>query len=213
MKADEILEQLIWRYPQLKVCKTEIVEAFKIIRRAFGTGKKLLIAGNGGSAADSEHIVGELMKSFKLRRHISETYATLFEQYYGEEGMTLAEKLEGALPAIALPSMSALMTAYMNDNDGDAVYAQMVFGYGVEEDVFMAISTSGNSTNIVNACMAAKIKGMQVIGLTGNSGGKLRDLCNVAICVPATETFEIQEYHLPVYHALCAMLEAAFFQE
>ncbi|MGI6348315.1 MAG: D-sedoheptulose-7-phosphate isomerase [Eubacteriales bacterium] len=213
MKADEILEQLMWRYPPLKICKTEIIGAFKIIRKAFGTGKKLLIAGNGGSAADSEHIAGELMKSFKLRRRISDNYAAQFEQYYGKEGMALAEKLEGALPAIALPSMSALMTAYMNDNDADAVYAQMVFGCGIEEDVFMAISTSGNSTNIVNACMAAKIKGMQVIGLTGNGGGKLKDLCNVAICVPATETFEIQEYHLPVYHALCAMLEVTFFQE
>jgi len=208
---EKILNQLIMRYPSLAICEADISCAFEIIKTAYNSGKKVLVAGNGGSSSDSEHIVGELMKSFKFRRSIPKEYALSLKEQFGVEGESLAGKLEGALPAIALPSMSALMTAYMNDSDSDAVYAQVIMGYGLEGDVFWAISTSGNSVNILNACMAAKAKGLKVIGLTGKSGGKMKVLCDTAICVPETETYAIQEYHLPVYHALCAMLEAAFF--
>lgn len=211
MVADEILMQLILRYPPLAVCEADISHTFEIMKSAYICGKKLLVAGNGGSASDSEHIIGELMKSFRFRRPIPAGYASSLKKLFGHEGSVLAGKLEGALPAIALPSMTALMTAYMNDNEADAVFAQMVFGCGSEGDVLLAISTSGNSPNILNACMVAKAKGMKIIGLTGRSGGKMKILCDTAICVPETETYAIQEYHLPVYHTLCAMLETAFF--
>ena len=211
MAANEILMHLVLRYPALSACKEDILQAFEILKDAYSHEKKLLVAGNGGSSSDSEHIVGELMKSFKIRRHIPPEYASSLKELFGHDGEILAGKLDGALPAVALPSMTALMTASMNDNEADAVFAQMVLGCGVKGDVLLAISTSGNSPNIVNACMAAKAKGMKAIGLTGKSGGKMKAVCDTAICVPETETYAVQEYHLPVYHTLCAMLEMEFF--
>ncbi len=211
MNANDILMDLINRYPELSICVKDIKDTFEMIKSAFSNNNKLLIAGNGGSAADSEHIVGELMKSFKFKRPLVIDYQTKLINQFGHEGEILAGKLEGALPAISLPSMTALMTACVNDNEADAVFAQMVVGLGMAGDILLAISTSGNSANIYNACMVAKAKGMKVIGLTGKSGGRIKKLCDKSICVPAIETHIVQEYHLPVYHVLCSMLEFEFF--
>ena len=169
------------------------------------------MAGNGGSASDAEHIVGELMKGFVKQRKVSEEYAQRLIDADAELGKELADKLQGALPAIALVDHVALSTAYLNDVDPMLGFAQQVNGYGKAEDVFLGISTSGNSQNILYACAAARAKGMKIIGLTGRDGGKLKEAADVAIVVPETETFKIQELHLPVYHALCLMLEESFF--
>ncbi|WP_312939691.1 SIS domain-containing protein [Oscillibacter sp.] len=205
------LKQLLQRYPALTCCKEDIVQAFSLLRDAYRAGKKLLLAGNGGSAADSAHIVGELMKSFHFRRPADEAVFVQLETLYGQVGRETAALLEGALPAVALPEMTALSTAYMNDSSPKGVFAQGVYGLGKAGDVFLAISTSGNSPNVLCACMTARAMGLKVVGMTGESGGKMRELCDCLIRVPAAETFAIQEYHLPVYHALCAMLEAEFF--
>lgn len=209
----QIFEQLFSRYSALDICRNQIWDAFCMLVEAYKKESKLLIVGNGGSAADSEHIVGELMKSFLFRRRIKEKDAKVLRSLFGAEGFYLAEKLEGALPALALPSMTALLTANINDNDPELIYAQILYGCGKKGDILLAISTSGNSSNIINACMTAKCLDMKVIGLTGQTGGKLKYFCDTVICVPAIETFAVQEYHLPVYHTLCAMLEASFFRE
>lgn len=205
------LEQFLQRYPALTCCKKDMVQAFSLLRDAYRNGKKLLIAGNGGSAADSLHIVGEVMKSFQFRRPAGEAISARLDSLYGQAGRETAALLEGALPAIALPEMTALSTAYMNDSSAAGVFAQGVYGLGKEGDVFLAISTSGNSPNVLYACMIARAMGLRVVGMTGEGGGKMKDLCNCLIRVPSYETFAIQEYHLPIYHALCAMLEAEFF--
>ena len=205
------LEQLLQCYPELECCRDEIIMSFNILQEAYRNGRKLLIAGNGGSAADSAHIAGELMKSFHFRRKPEPVLCRNLELCYGAAGQTAADFLEGALPAVALPEMMALSTAYMNDADPEGVFAQGVYGLGQQGDVLLAISTSGNSKNILYACMTANVKGMKTIGLTGKSGGKMLGLCDCVICVPFTDTYRIQERHLPIYHALCAMLEAEFF--
>lgn len=211
MSPEHRLEQLIDRYPRLDLCRNEIWQAFTIIRDAYCQRKKLIIAGNGGSAVDSSHIVGELMKSFHFKRELEPELCDRLKSLYGVQGQDAANFLEGALPAVALPEMMALSTAFMNDSEAHGVFAQGVYGLGQEGDVFLGISTSGNSPNIIYACMVAHAIGMKVIGLTGQSGGKLKNLSDCLICVPSTETYEIQEYHLPIYHTLCAMLEAEFF--
>lgn len=211
--AEEILQELFDRYPPLKTCEADIREAFNCLCACYHSGGHLLSAGNGGSTADSLHIVGELMKSFRFHRSIGSAEKAKLTELFGQEGRKLGELLEGSLPAIALPAESALVTAYCNDSVTDAVFAQEVYGYGRSGDALLAISTSGNSKNILLACMVARLKGMHILGLTGATGGKLVDYCDTTIRVPAKQTFAIQEYHLPVYHALCAMLEAAFFKE
>ncbi len=205
------LDELVSRYPGLEREKEKIMDAYEILEQSYTQGGKLLVAGNGGSAADAEHIVGELMKGFVKPRKVDETLVQklmLADRKMGEE---LAQKLQGALPAIALVGHAALSTAYLNDVDPMLGFAQQLNGYGKTEDVFLGISTSGNSKNILYACAVAKAKGMKVIGLTGRDGGKLVDLADVAIIVPEEETFKIQELHLPVYHTLCLMLEERFF--
>lgn len=187
------------------------MQAYEILRDCFLAGHKLLVAGNGGSAADSEHIVGELMKGFVKPRHVPKDMARRLEEIDSHAGRELAEKLQGGLPAIALTGHPGLSTAFLNDVDGLMVYAQQVYGYGQEGDVFLGISTSGNAANIHYALVAAKAKGMKVIGLTGKDGGLLGKNADVAIIVPEQETYKIQELHLPVYHALCLMLEECFF--
>lgn len=174
---------------------------------------KLLIAGNGGSAADAEHIVGELMKGFKLPRKLNENFTDKLISENEELGTVLAESLQGALPAIALDGHPALSTAYMNDCEPLLCFAQQVNGYGKAGDVFLGISTSGNSKNILYAATTAHAKGMKVIGLTGAKDSKLMQMSDVCIKVPQTETYMIQELHLPVYHCLCLMLEDEFFGE
>ena len=172
-----------------------------------------MVAGNGGSAADSEHIVGELMKSFLFNRKIDGDFETSLAEQFGETGIQLAQKLEGTLPAIPLTSMPALTSAFANDVDAAVSFAQMIYGYGNKNDVFLGISTSGNSKNIIYALMVAKAKGIASVALTGGTGGKCKELADITICVPESETFKIQELHLPIYHALCSMLEADFFEE
>lgn len=209
--VESFINELMKRYPQLVVVRKEIEESYEVLKKSYQNGGKLLIAGNGGSCADSEHIVGELMKGFCLERKVPGDFADTLKEIDLEMGTNLAAKLQGALPAIALDNHNALNTAYLNDVDGLLCYAQQVYGYGTTGDVFLGISTSGNSKNILNAAIVAKAKGMKVIGLTGEGGGKLADLSDVVIKVPEKETFKIQELHLPVYHCLCLMLEKEFF--
>lgn len=209
--VESFINELMKRYPQLVVVRKEIEESYEVLKKSYQNGGKLLIAGNGGSCADSEHIVGELMKGFCLERKVPGDFADTLKEIDLEMGTNLAAKLQGALPAIALDNHNALNTAYLNDVDGLLCYAQQVYGYGTTGDVFLGISTSGNSKNILNAAIVAKAKGMKVIGLTGEGGGKLADISDVVIKVPEKETFKIQELHLPVYHCLCLMLERTFF--
>ena len=209
---DISIKDLIERYPILEREKDNIYNAYVVMKEAFESKRKLLIAGNGGSAADAEHIVGELMKGFVKARKLPEEFAKQLMDVDQDMGKELSEKLQGALPAIALSGHVALSTAYLNDVDALLGFAQQVNGYGVEGDVLLAISTSGNSKNILYACTVAKAKGMIVIGLTGKDGGKLKQFCDVAIIVPEDETYKIQELHLPIYHWLCLKLEQSFFK-
>ncbi|MCR5430773.1 MAG: SIS domain-containing protein [Eubacterium sp.] len=204
---------LIERYPILEECKQDIIDAYLVLEECYENDNKLLIAGNGGSAADSEHIVGELMKSFKIRRHVSEEFAKKLEEIDRERGKELANNLERGLMAIPLTTHEALSTAYTNDVDSLGVYAQQLLGYGRKGDVFLGISTSGNSKNVIPATVVARALDMKVIGLTGKDGGELGKVADVAIKVPEIETYKIQELHLPVYHCLCLMLEDRFFGE
>lgn len=212
-QIEKHLDLLIERYPVLHACREDIIKAYKILETCFSGGNKLLVAGNGGSCADAEHIVGELMKGFKLSRKCTEEFADKLRAVDPIRGKELAEKLQGGLPAIALNGHQGLNTAYINDveNGGLLMYAQQVNGYGKAGDVFLGISTSGNSKNVMYAAVVAKAKGMKVLGLTGSKGGQLAEIADVAIRVPETETYMIQELHLPVYHTLCLMLEEKFF--
>lgn len=207
----EAIHALIKSYPDLEVCRQDLNTAFEILKTSYTQNGKTLICGNGGSASDSEHIVGELMKGFISKRPLSENVRQKFREFFPEEGDYLADHLQGALPAISLVSHSALITAFSNDVSAETVFAQQVYGYGRPEDVLLAISTSGNSANVVRAVQVAKVMGLKTIGLTGRKGGKLAGLCDVNIIVPRELTHEIQELHLPVYHALCISLEEAFF--
>ncbi|MBP3576538.1 MAG: SIS domain-containing protein [Lachnospiraceae bacterium] len=211
-KQREILIDLVDRYPVLKACEESIWEAFMVIKESFATGKKLLVAGNGGSAADSEHIVGELMKGFVKKRTLDNSMKEKLLAIDAKRAESLTRNLQQALPAIALTGHTALSTAYLNDVDGTLGFAQQVFGYGQEGDVFFGITTSGNSENVVSAVVVAKAKGLTTIALTGRDGGKIKDMVDVAIVVPEPETYKIQELHLPIYHALCLMLEDYFFE-
>lgn len=205
------LDTLITRYPDMVCCKNDILQAYTILAESYKDSKKLLVAGNGGSAADSEHIVGELMKGFVKPRKLGEEYSNALINANPELGAVLSESLQRALPAIALDGHPALTTAYMNDCEPLLCFAQQVNGYGIAGDVFLGISTSGNSKNILYAATVAKARGLKVIGLTGEKESKLSAMADVCIRVPRKETFMIQELHLPVYHCLCLMLEETFF--
>lgn len=207
------VDVLIKRYPELISQQDNIVEAYKIAATSYANGGKMLIAGNGGSAADAEHIVGELMKGFENNRKISEVYRDKLVKLDEEMGRMLADNLQMGLPAIALDGHPALSTAYMNDCEPLLCFAQQVNGYGKTEDVFLAISTSGNSKNILYAAIVAKAKGMKVIGLTGANDSKLSEIADITIRSSQTRTYMIQEHHLPIYHCLCLMLEDRFFGE
>lgn len=210
-KVQKHLDTLIARYPELETCREDIVGAYSVLESCFAGKGKLLIAGNGGSAADSEHMVGELMKGFVKPRKISAEFSRSLLDVDEELGKTLCNALQGALPAIALDGHLALNTAYMNDCDPLLCFAQQVNGYGVAGDVFLGISTSGNSKNVLYAATVAKAKGLKVVGLTGEKDSKLSAMSDVCIKVPLKETYMIQELHLPVYHCLCLMLEEKFF--
>lgn len=205
------IDVLIERHPQIDKCKKEIEKAYLIFAESYAKGNKLLVAGNGGSAADSEHIVGELMKGFENPRNLSSEYKERLMSVNDELGKVLGENLQMALPTIALDGHVALTTAYMNDCEPLLCFAQQVNGYGKEGDVFLGISTSGNSKNILYAAVVAKAKGMKVVALTGAKDSKLSQIADVTIKAPETRTYRIQEYHLPIYHCLCLMLEERFF--
>lgn len=202
---------LVERYPSLESVKDDIVAAYLLVEECYENDGKLLVAGNGGSAADAEHIVGELMKGFKLPRKPKADFVEKLVAENHELGSVLAENLQGALPAIALEGHHALSTAYMNDCEPLLCFAQQVNGYGKSGDVFLGISTSGNSKNVLFAAITAHARGMKVIGLTGAKDSKLKDMSDVCIKAPQTETYMIQELHLPIYHCLCLMLEDKFF--
>ncbi len=210
-KQEQVLQELMERYPALKTVRETIIDAYRILENCYSRGGKVLIAGNGGSCADAEHIVGELMKGFKARRILPEELRDRLKREDAKNGDKLADGLQGSLQAIALNGHPGLSTAFANDVDADMVYAQQVCGYGAAGDVFLGISTSGNAQNVDYAVTVAKAKDLKVIGLTGRDGGRLGKRADVAIIVPEEETFKIQELHLPVYHALCLLLEAHFF--
>lgn len=205
------IELLIERYPKLNIIREQIINGYLVLENCYENHGKLLIAGNGGSAADSEHIAGELMKRFKIPRPVDDQLAEKLIKIDKERGKELAKNLECSLQAIPLVAHEALTTAYINDVNGLGVFAQQLFGYGQEGDVFLGISTSGNSQNIMNATVVARALGIKVIGLTGEKGGELADVCDVAVKVPEKETYMIQELHLPIYHCWCLMLEEKFF--
>jgi D-sedoheptulose 7-phosphate isomerase len=208
-----ILDDLIIRYDALKDCYSVNLDTVNLLVESYKNGNKLLICGNGGSAADADHIVGELMKGFLLPRTLSNDTQEQLNLMFPETADYLITNLQKALPAISLVSQTALITAFANDKAADLLFAQQVLGYGNKGDVLLAISTSGNSKNVIYAAQIAKFKGMRVISLTGASGGHLKELSDVLINVPSEETFIIQEYHLPVYHALCACIENEFFSD
>ena len=210
-RQEQLFDLLFERYPQLAVCGENIRLAYDLIEAAYQNGRKLLVSGNGGSASDSEHIVGELMKEFRLKRKIYANQVEELKRIDQEMGTVLAENLQGALPAISLTGHSSLTTAFMNDSLPELVFAQQINGYGKPGDIYLGISTSGNSKNILYAAITAKARGLKVIGLTGMHRSRLMDFADVCICVPETETYKVQELHLPVYHCLCMMLEDKFF--
>ena len=205
------IDLLMERYPVLECCKNDIIDAFDLLGDTYSKEGKMLICGNGGSAADAEHIVGELMKGFRYSRKLLSTEVDNLQKIDIELGKVLAENLQSALPAIALDGHPALSTAYMNDCEPLLCFAQQVNGLGRQGDVLFGISTAGNSKNVLYAAVTAKSKGMKVVGLTGAKDSKLSALADVCIRVSETETYMVQELHLPVYHCLCLMLEEKFF--
>jgi D-sedoheptulose 7-phosphate isomerase len=205
------LDELIDRYPVLSACRGEIEAAFHALSTCYASGGKLLVCGNGGSSADADHIVGELMKGYLKLRPAAEDLRARLRAEDPVLGPALAECLQGALPAVNLTAGSALLSAFGNDVRPDLAYAQAAFGHGKKGDVLLGISTSGNAANVRSALVVGRATGMTTIGLTGRGGGKMAGLCDILINVPADRTFEIQELHLPVYHCLCAMLEERFF--
>ncbi len=207
------IELLISRYPALETVKQDVINAYLIMEECYEHDGKLLIAGNGGSAADSEHIAGELMKRFKTPRPVTAEFAEKLKEIDPVRGENLANNLERGLMAIPLVAHEALTTAYINDVDGLGVFAQQLFGFGRAGDVFLGISTSGNSKNVMSATVVARALGIKVIGLTGVKGGELATVADICVKVPSDETYMIQEFHLPIYHCWCLMLEDKFFGE
>ncbi len=208
-----MLNELITRYPLLASIRDEIECAYNTIVACYENGGKVLIVGNGGSAADAEHIVGELMKGFVKERPVSEEMKEALLALDPERGAALVKNLQEGLPAICLNAHTSLNTAFANDKDPVVCYAQQVNGYGKPGDVFIGISTSGNAENVMHAAVTAKAKGLKVIALTGKDGGKLGKIADVSVIVPEKETYKIQEYHLPIYHVLCLMLEDRFYEK
>lgn len=201
------------RYPSLKDCRDTIEHALSLMLETYENGGKVLVCGNGGSCADSEHIVGELMKGFLLRRKVDAQVLEKLQNLGYEDAEFIANHLQGALPAISLPSQSAILSAYVNDVSSEMAYAQLTYGYCGEKDLFIGISTSGNSKNVVYAAKVAKMMGAKALALTGQKESALSAICDVTIRVSETETYKVQELHLPVYHYLCAMTEAKFFEK
>lgn len=211
MKPGSYLDQCIDRYPALAVCRRDIEAAFGLIEKAFASGGTLLVCGNGGSAADAAHIVGELMKGFLSKRRLPEDLRARLAEADPALGPPLASALQGALPAINLAECMSLSTAFANDVSAEFAFAQAVIGYSGRGGACLGLSTSGNARNVLAALAAARATGLATVGMTGRGGGGMKDRCDVLIRVPADRTPEVQELHQPVYHCLCAMLEARFF--
>lgn len=210
-KLNKHVDLLIERYPVLEDCRQSIIDAYQVMEDCYSHDGKLLIAGNGGSAADSEHIAGELMKRFETPRPVPAEFAEKLRKVDPVRGEELSRNLERGLMAIPLVAHEAMTTAYINDVDGYGVFAQQLYGFGRPGDVFLGISTSGNSKNVMSATVVARALGIKVVGLTGAKGGELAKVADVAVKVPQTRTYMIQELHLPVYHCWCLMLGDHFF--
>ena len=211
IKLKNHIKLLCERYPSLNSIEQSLIDAYRVLEYCYLNEGKLLIAGNGGSASDSEHIAGELMKSFKLDRPLNKEFTDSLMSVDPIIGRELSASLEKPLTAIPLVAHEALTTAYCNDVNPQNVFAQQLLGFGRKGDVFLAISTSGNSSNIIKACVVAKALGIKVVGLTGGTGGELSKFSDVIIRVPESETYMIQELHLPIYHCWCLMLVEKFF--
>ena len=210
-RQEENLNRLIRRHPHLKSIREAIAGAYLLMEETYEKGGKLLLAGNGGSAADAEHMAGELMKRFRLPRPISKVFTEKLKKADPERGAVLAKNLESPLTAIPLTGRDALATAYLNDVGGTGMFAQQVFGLGRTGDVFLGISSSGESESVIDAAVVARAMGMRIIALTGAAGGRLAEEADIAVRAPETETYRIQELHLPIYHCWCLMLEEKFF--
>lgn len=211
MENKKFLDELIRRYPQLAKINGKLNETAERLIRCYQNGNKLLICGNGGSSSDSDHIAGELLKGFEKKRPLDDSMRNSLISASGKRGQYLAEKLQAGLPAISLSAHAGLITAVANDTDATLIYAQQVMAFGNPGDVLLGLSTSGNAQNVLDAAVTARAKGMTVIGMTGETGGKLKALCDILINVPESRTAFVQELHLPVYHALCLIIENHFF--
>lgn len=211
MKRKVLLDELIRNYPELSELRDSIDKVSGIIVKCYTAGGKLLICGNGGSSSDSCHIAGELMKSFERERPLDVSLKNRLADISADRGKYLADKLEHGLPAISLSAHSSLITAICNDIDPQLIFAQQILGYGEEKDVLLAISTSGNSENIIDACITARAMNMTVVGITGRSGGKMKEYCDILINVPREKTASVQEIQLPVYHTICRIVEEYFY--
>ena len=208
---DKLFYELIERYPGLKVCREDILKARDMMLSTAKAGGKILVCGNGGSSADADHIVGELMKGFLLKRKMPDALASDFKERLGCDAEYFTENLQCGIPAISLSAQTAISSAFINDVKPDLIYAQLVFGYARSCDLLICISTSGNSKNVVNAAKCASALGLSTLGLTGGRESALSEICDCVIKAPELETFKIQELHLPIYHYLCASVEAALF--
>jgi D-sedoheptulose 7-phosphate isomerase len=211
MDSNQILTELLNRYNKLTPLKENILKAANELIKTFQSGGKVLVCGNGGSCSDADHIVGELMKSFEGRRPLEKSLHQKLTEISPERGKMLAEILQQGLPAISLTVHQSLITAIANDISGDVIYAQQVVGWGNKGDVLIGLSTSGNSQNVIDAMIVARAKGLKTIGMTGETGGKMKDWCDILLNVPERRTAYVQELHLPVYHAICMMVEKEIF--
>ncbi|MCX7787737.1 MAG: SIS domain-containing protein [Spirochaetes bacterium] len=210
-RAIRIMDMMFVRHPELEHLREGIQKTFEVLHDTFASGGKLLICGNGGSSADADHIVGELMKEFKKKRPLQESIRQSILDRFGMEGAYLVENLQGGLPALSLTTHTAFLTAFSNDSKPDFIFAQQVHTLGRAGDCLLALSTSGNSSNVVYATMVAKSIGLTVIGMTGRGGGRIKSFCDVLVTVPEEETERVQEQHQTIYHTLCAMLEESFW--
>lgn len=211
MKETDFLDELLARHPALSDCRQPIEAGYRVLVDCFASGGTLLVCGNGGSAADADHIVGELMKGFLSQRPLPEDMRARLAAADPEIGVAIGARLQGALPAINLAAGVSLPTAFGNDVSAELAFAQAVNGYGRKGGALLGLSTSGNAKNVLAAFCVARALGMKTIGMTGREGGRMNGKCDVLIKVPADATYQVQELHLPVYHCLCAMLEAHFF--
>lgn len=212
-RTTQLCSRFFEEHPDLLFMKTLLSEIGKVWLKTYQSGGKILVCGNGGSCADGDHIVGELMKGFLLKRPLPPDVKIQFAKDYGEKGVFMAEQLQCGLPAISLNAHAALISAFCNDVDPELVYAQQVLGYARKEDMVVGISTSGNAENVAYALMTAKTMGVKTMALTGRDGGKIAKIADYSLIVPQLETYRIQEAHMAIYHFLCAFTESEIFFE